>query len=257
LKSPHKIYLLFSLLLLLVQGTLAQVETVPATHPVYIFLKRMDVKGILERYRDAVLPLSRRDIASHLLAAQRSKDLTETERETVTDYLSEFQLEIGGSIDGFLSVVNSGEPSFGDALGEEFSNREKFLYALKDSIVTMFVNGLLTFDARRISGDALGSAHAEFVQFGGRFRGTIWNNFGYFLQGTNAQFWGSRQLLLRDRQLGLNFTLATASDNQNFDFSEGYVRYDAEIVSAQLGLRPAGEGPEQEHGVAREDRPDG
>lgn len=195
----------------------------------------MEVKGIIERYRDAIIPLSRQEVGKFLLTIQQSDRLTHSEGESVKDFLSEFQYDVGGTIDGFLSVVDSDEPSFGAALGEEFSNREKFLYAMKDSAVTMFVNGLVTLDARRISGDALGGARSLFFQFGGRIRGTIWDKIGVYLQGTNAQFWGSRELLLRDPLLRQAHTLQTGSDVQNFDFTEGYVRYDAGIISAQLG----------------------
>ncbi len=212
-----------------------QAETVHATHPVYTFLKRMEVRGVLTRYFDAVIPLGRKDIASMLMKIRETEDrLTTTERDILRDYLSEFQFDITGSIDGFLSVVDGDEESFGKALGEQLSNREKFLYALNDSAVTMFVNGLVTIDARRISGDALGSAHTEFVQFGGRIRGTVFNKVGYFLQGTNAQFWGSRDLLYRDPVIRQAYTLGV-TDAQNFDFSEGYIRYDGGIISAQLG----------------------
>lgn len=212
-----------------------QAETVPAKHPVYSFLKRMEVRGIIHRYFDSVLPLGRREVGGMLLTIQDKKDqLTETERGILRDYLSEFQFEITGSIDGFLSVVGGEESSFGTALREEFSNREKFLYAMSDSGITMFVSGLATIDARRISGDALGSAHTEFIQFGGRIRGTIFDKLGYHLEGTNAQFWGSRDLLYRDPVIRQAYTLG-ALDAQNFDFSEGYIRYDGGIVSAQLG----------------------
>ena len=96
--------------------SIAQVETVPATHPVYTFLKRMEVRGIIERYHDAILPLSRKEVGTFLLDVQKQHDeLTETEQNTTTDFLSEFQFDIGGSIDGFLSLVNTCEPTFGDA----------------------------------------------------------------------------------------------------------------------------------------------
>lgn len=219
---------------LVVTASLAQVETVPATHPVYTFLKRMEVKAVLERYHDAILPLSRKEVGTFLLTVKASTQLTESERNTATDFLSEFQHDITGSVDGFHSVINSSEPTFGAALGEEFSNREKFLYVLKDSNVTMFVNGLVTIDGRRITGDQLGSQHTEFVQFGGRIRGTIFDKLGYYLQGTNAQFWGSRALLYRDPVISQLYTLGVG-DAQNFDNSEGYARYDAGIVSVQLG----------------------
>ncbi|HXG00330.1 MAG TPA: hypothetical protein VNL69_06065, partial [Bacteroidota bacterium] len=174
-----------------VSSMFAQAETVPATHPVYVFLKRMEVKHVVERYRDAVLPLSRHEVAEFLVTLRDRQDrLTSAERSILRDFLSEFQFEITGTTEGFLSVVDSNEPSFGAAVGQELTDREKFLYAMTDTNVTMFVNGLLTFDARRISGDALGSTHTEYVQFGGRIRGTIFGKLAYSVTGTNAQFWG-------------------------------------------------------------------
>lgn len=227
------------LCVLAVVATTAQVfgqaETVPATHPIYAFLKRMEVKGVVERYRDAVLPLGRREVAALLRELNEKRDqLTQAEQSLLDDYRREFMFDLDGTTDGFLSVVDSGEPSFGAALEQELSNREKFLYVMSDSAVTMFVNGLLTIDARRIGGDALGNAHTEFVQFGGRIRGTLLGKIGYTLLGTNAQFWGSRALLFRDPVISQYYTLRV-TDTQNFDNSEGSVRYDGGIVSVQLG----------------------
>lgn len=218
-----------------VMNAFSQAETVPATHPVYAFLKRMEVKNVIERYHDALLPLSRREVADFLIAVfKRENDLTTAERSILSQFLSEFQFDLRRTTEGFLSVVDSDEPTFGAALAQEFSHREKFLYVLADSNVTMFVNGLLTFDARRIGGDALGSTHTEFVQFGGRIRGTILGKLGYSLLGTNAQFWGSRQLLYRDPVISQYYTLGV-TNAQNFDNSEGYARYDAGLVSVQFG----------------------
>jgi hypothetical protein len=218
-----------------VMNAFSQAETVPATHPVYAFLKRMEVKNVIERYHDALLPLSRREVADFLIAVfKRENDLTTAERSILSQFLSEFQFDLRRTTEGFLSVVDSDEPTFGAALAQEFSHREKFFYVLADSNVTMFVNGLLTFDARRIGGDALGSTHTEFVQFGGRIRGTILGKLGYSLLGTNAQFWGSRQLLYRDPVISQYYTLGV-TDAQNFDNSEGYARYDAGLVSVQFG----------------------
>ena len=212
-----------------------QSENVPATHPVYTFLKRMEVKGLIEQYHDAILPLSRREVAGFLTTIKSNDStLTEAEKGWLHDYLSEFQYDISASTEGFHSLLSSSEPTTGAALGQIFSHREKFLYAYTDSSVSFFVNGLLDVDARRIAGDALGDAHAEFMQFGGRFRGTILGHLGYYLQGTNAQFWGSRELLGRDPLISQSHAL-TVTDAQNFDFGEGYFRYDSKIVSVQVG----------------------
>ena len=228
---------LFCVFAVVVTTTLAfgQAETVPATHPIYAFLKRMDVKGVIEHYRDAVLPLGRGEVAALLRELHNKRDrLTLAEQSLLDDYRREFTFDLDGTTEGFLSVVDSDEPSFGAALEQELSNREKYLYVMVDSAVAMFVNGLLTIDARRIGGEALGNTHTEFVQFGGRIRGTLLGKIGYTLLGTNAQFWGSRALLYRDPVIRQYYTLGV-TDAQNFDNSEGSVRYDGGIVSVQFG----------------------
>ncbi|MFI5250982.1 MAG: capsule assembly Wzi family protein [Bacteroidota bacterium] len=233
------LHLLCSVILLTVFVTwisTAQVENVPASHPVYTFLKRMDVKGIIERYRDAILPMSRKEVGEFLTAIDKNRtELTETEQSWLDRYLLEFRFDIHGTTDGANSLIASEIPGVSNGFGNIFSGNNQYLYAYHDSDLTMFVNGLLAFNARRINGDVLGDAHAEFIQGGGRIRGTLGSHFGYYVQGTNAQFWGSRDLLLRDTLLSQAQTLR---DNtaQNFDMAEGYARYDGGIISAELGM---------------------
>lgn len=214
---------------------MAQVENVPASHPVYVFLKRMEVRGLIKRYHDAIIPLSRKEVAGFLVDLKvRSQEMTSAEQGYLEDFLSEFQFDISESLQGFHSLIDSEEATFGDALAQTLSNHEKYLYMYADTNLSFFVNGLLTGDARRISGDALGNDHSEFVQIGGRIRGTIYNRLGYYLQGTNAQFWGSRELLERDKFISQTHTIRVG-DARNFDMSEGYMRYDAGIISAEVG----------------------
>ncbi len=213
----------------------SQAETVPASHPVYQFLKRMEVKRLLEGYHDAVLPLSRKEVGGHLGAvASHRPELSAAEQGWLDDFLSEFQFDITGSLEGFDALLTpSGEKT--SSVGSGFlGDRERVLYLYADSTVSLFLNGLLDADARRISGDPLGNAQATYVQVGFRMRGTALDHLGYSLQFTNAQFWGSRDLLARDPIISQSNAL-TVGDIQNFDFAEGSVRYDAGIVSAQVG----------------------
>ncbi|MFN0157988.1 MAG: capsule assembly Wzi family protein [Bacteroidota bacterium] len=213
----------------------AQVETVPTHHPVYTFLKRMEVKGFIGRYHDAVLPISRERVGEYLSDLHKEREnLTASENGSLADFLSEFQYDISGSTEGYHSLIESDQQTFGGAIAEEISNREKFLYVYHDSSVSFFANGLVTLDARWIDGDALGKDRSVFFQFGGRLRGTAFDRVGYSLQATNAQFWGSRALLQRDRLINQSFALRTP-DAKNFDFAEGYVRYDGDIFSVQIG----------------------
>jgi hypothetical protein len=212
-----------------------QAENVPATDPVYTFLKRMQVRGILERYSDAVLPLSRKEIAGYLAVIDSSREkLTASEREWVARYIDQFRYEVTGSTDGTNSLISTSSGGMTSGSAGFFSDTQKYLYAYRDTNLTFFVNGLLTFDARGISGDALGSAHAEFIQGGGSVRGTISNRLGYSLQAINAQFWGSRELLARDPAIAQTEAIGS-TDIQNFDAAEAELRYDGGIVSAEVG----------------------
>jgi hypothetical protein len=213
----------------------AQAENVPATDPVYTFLKRMAVRGILERYSDAVLPLSRREIGEFLLIVDHNRDkLTESEKDWTRRYVDEFRYEVSGSAEGTNSLIGTSAEGMTSGSGRFFADTQKYLYAYRDTNLTFFVNGLLTFNARQISGDALGSAHAEFLQGGLRARGTISPHLGYYIQAVNAQFWGSRELLGRDPAIAQTEAIGS-TDVQNFDAAEGHVRYDGGIVSAEVG----------------------
>jgi hypothetical protein len=213
----------------------AQAENVPVTDPVYTFLKRMEVRGILERYRDAILPLSRREIGEFLIIVDQNRDkLTSSEKDWARRYLDEFRYEVSGSTEGTNSLISTSAEGMTSGSGRFFADTQKYLYADRDTNLTFFVNGLLTFDGRQISGDALGSARAEFLQGGLRVRGTIYNHLGYYLQAINAQFWGSRELLARDPAIAQTEAIGS-TDIQNFDAAEGHVRYDAGIVSAEVG----------------------
>jgi hypothetical protein len=213
----------------------AQTENVPVDNPVYLFLDRLETRNLISGYHDAILPLSRKEIAARLAeVAPAAHDLSESEQGLLADFQREFSFELTGSSDHFTSLLGGDDSTVSRPHLHNGGERERALYILVDSSVTLFVNGLLAFDARTISGDALGATDAEYIQFGGRFRGTLFKSVGFFLQGTNAQFWGSRQLLQRDRLIGQAHTLSVL-DTRNFDFVDGYLRYANEMFSAQIG----------------------
>jgi hypothetical protein len=213
----------------------SQAENVPVGHPVYSFLKRMELKGIVQRYHDAILPLSRHEVAELLQTVRKKQEqLTTVEQTILDDLFIEFEYDIAGTTIGYHSFFDSPETTFASTVNGFLSDKEKFLYTYNDSNLTFFVDGLLTLDARRSTGDALGNENAEFMQVGGRIRGTVYQRFGYYLQGTNAQFWGSRDVLKRNKTISQAYTL-NVPDAKNFDFVEGYARYDAGILSLQVG----------------------
>jgi hypothetical protein len=213
----------------------SQAETVPVGHPVYAFLKRMEVKGLIGRYHDVVLPLGRRDVASFLLeSSKRAGELPSAEQERLADFISEFQYDIRRSVAGFSTTIGHGGERTDSVSSGLLRDRERFFYLEADTSLSFFVNLLLDADSRKISGDALGSDQASYFQLGIRARGTVLDHLGYSLTATNAQFWGSRELLARDPHIVQSHAL-TVTNIQNFDFEEASVRYDAGPASLQVG----------------------
>lgn len=213
----------------------AQVENVPAGHPVYRFLRKMEVMGVIQRYNNAVLPLSRDDVGRHLASLDASRDrLSATEEERLDDFLREFAWDMGRGTEPLRRLIGPGAESFGDRVAAIGGNDEKFLFWSADSTVTVFVNALVDLDARATSTATADGSHAEYLQFGLRLRGAVGNHLGYYLQATNAQFWGSRDLLAQDRLISQSHAL-TVDNAQNFDFIDAYVRARWSVLSAQVG----------------------
>jgi len=87
-------------LILFVCSTFSQSIYLPSSHEVYQFLRRMESRGLLQQYRDAARPLSRRDLARHLKdLAEKAKQMTSVERDIYEFLKGEFQYELS-SLDG-------------------------------------------------------------------------------------------------------------------------------------------------------------
>ncbi|MBI4548194.1 MAG: hypothetical protein HY707_09450 [Ignavibacteriae bacterium] len=195
----------------------------------------MELKKVISNYNDAILPISRREIANMLLEIGTKKNkITEVEQDLLEDLYVEFCYDLTGLLNDSHSLFNPSGRSLGSAMGELFTEKEKFLYAYADTNASLFVDGLLTLDARGYSENKSADQKAQFVQFGGRIRGSVNKKLGYYIQGTNAQFWGNRKTLQRDRIISQSYEIGV-SDAQNFDFVDGYARYDAGIASLQVG----------------------
>ncbi len=89
-----KKYILFFLIAF---STLAQSQTVylPVNHSVYDFLKKMEAQQIITDYRDAVLPLTRENIAKFLIAVDSSYEkLSAVDFQRLEFYKEEFFVEL-------------------------------------------------------------------------------------------------------------------------------------------------------------------
>jgi len=225
--------LLLAMLFICRDLTVCQVETVPISNQVYEFLERMAVKGVLPLYTNAMIPLSRKEVADNLvrIGEQREK-LSTAEME----FLRKFQLEFSHEIDPASenNTVLLRDPVFHDIL----SDREKYLYQYTDSALTFYTELLGSIDHRIGSGDTYSSTNSTLAEIGVRLRGTIKDRLGYSLRTTNGRLYGSRELALRDQRLRSNVKFNDLNSSY-FDFVEAYLRADLGWFDLQFGREHA------------------
>lgn len=237
-----KSLLLGSLVLLFSNTLLAQVETVPLdanfhAQNIYEFLKEMRVKKILRDYRDDVLSLSRAEIIKHLKTIEsRWSDLSETEKKLTKRFQRTFENpeEHASDYTYFFGTVDASPNHFREAFGD----KEKMLFYARDGENRLFVElfGELDFTEDRFRNNAF------IAQGGFRFRGTLFENFGYSLAFVKGATLGNRQTMKLTRPDFLyNFKFVENIDGTpSIDFTEGHLRYQYEpkedvMIYAQLG----------------------
>ena len=228
--------ILFLLFVLSWPGTyvFGQAEHVPITNPVYDFLDRMQIKGVLPSFSRAVIPMDREDVVGYLRAVvAEQSSLRATELSLLRRYEDEFIAEADGSQQRIL--LFAGRESLGGKARNSFSDREKFLYAWasEDKSSTFFMEFLGTAEYRTLL-SAGSNENVSLAQLGGRFRGTIASHFGYGLQATNGTSFGNLDFARSDRVLRQNFNFGEWNNNF-FDFAEAYVSARWHWGSASLG----------------------
>ncbi|MFA5012852.1 MAG: capsule assembly Wzi family protein [Ignavibacteria bacterium] len=220
-----RIFILLIFIVVVTVDGLTQVELVPVSNPVYLFLKKMQVKGVIPDYNSSNIPISREEVANNLKIINRqSKDIDKIDKDMLNDYDIEFGYDL-----------NRGMENTSDLFEKNFNikrlfdnNKQKYIYSYADSLATMFIDGTGNFSYRQSSGDSLGNNKIILGEIGGRIRGTLFNSLGYYLRISNgAKLFGD--------QNAINFAAETDPilrgntkfyyENKNFDTYEGYLRY--------------------------------
>ncbi len=210
----------------------AQAEHVEISHPVYQFLNRMQVRGLIPEYSRSMLPLERKEVTGLIRKlATEEAGLSGAERELIWRFADEFVAEAEGSQDAVLIF----ETPISELPGKAFSDREKYLYQWRsaDGENTFAAEFLAKLEYRTLM-DADKASNVMLGEVGGRFRGTLGGVVGYGLRATNGMVSGDRSLALNDQQLRRNFNFADL-DKSFFDFSEAYIGATWEWGSASLG----------------------
>ena len=201
-------------------------------HPVYAFLNRMQLRGLLPGYSRAMLPLERKQVTAMLRGlGEKTAELSGAERSLAGRFADEFVAEADGTQDA-AALFQTPLPDLIDAT---FSDREKFLYRWRSEDGESFFAAefLGSLEYRTLTdGDA--ASNVTLAQLGGRFRGTLGGTVGFGLRATNGTAVGTRSLALSDHELRRNFNFA-GLDKDFYDFSEAYVSATWNWGSAAIG----------------------
>lgn len=207
----------------------AQVTNVPLDNPVYTFLKEMKLKRVIY-YDDAIPNLSRQKVKEYLTKIEkRYAQLSGTEKELLTKYRLEFFEEnlthnnawqMFGSNEGFAdNLISIFEPA-----------KMKYLYRYADSNATLFINAVgHGYYGHRAKPDITNS---ELYDIGFRFRGTLFDNLGYYFYVAKGGISGNNDFAaVLEPDLRTNFKYIEDTENiGNYDFTDGYLRYQTNPV---------------------------
>lgn len=221
---------LTALLLLCAGVACAQRELLPSSDPIYTFLLRQQERGNIHGFHWGMIPLSRKEVGEFLDSLEHVSSLSQTDKGLLRDYQTQLSWEHTQSMQSSTSFL----PSFGFS-GIFDDAPQKYLYAYVDSSATIFMDGFASYSYRWGRGDSVGTNYASLGEIGFRLRGTIANRLGYFLQASNGkQFGGSHEFALFDPRLRASRKFN--SDQQSyFDFTNGYLRYDAGWLALTIG----------------------
>lgn len=199
-----------------------QVEFVDVTHPVYSYLKRMQLMRIIPSYNSSNIPISRKEIASFLELISKSKSLTTTDRNLLRDYEIEFEYDI-------YKTTTSQSSLFGHNGIRNFLNDklQKHLYYYTDSVKTFFadLNGKLS--QRGSDGDSIGKNSFALGEIGFSIRGTFYNSVAYSLKLYNGQtlHGNDSDLIFASMTDKIIFADNEFLHTRNYTAFEGYLRY--------------------------------
>ena len=214
----------------LVSRTTAQRELLPVNHPVYKFLLRQEIRGLIENYHWGTLPLTRGEVARFLEKLNnRTHELSGVDQRILDDFDTEFEYDLNRTVLKARPFI----PGFSFSSLLE-NDRQKYLGMYEDSVATLFVDGFGLFSYRTANGDSIGSPFISLGEVGFRLRGTLYEHLGFYLQATSGQrFSGDPSFGSLDPTLKANTKFQ--EKGKYFDFSTGYLSYDVDWLRLMFG----------------------
>jgi hypothetical protein len=203
----------------------AQIENVPLTDPVYVFLKEMRVKRIITDYNDDDPNMSRFQVADQLrLMFRKRTQLSRTENKILDKYMVEFlPEELNSRTTTSLFGGNSGAS---DGLKGLITDKQKYLFAYQKDDNNVFINviGNLYY----VNGIKPTTKSNAFLFDGGLdIRGSLFKELGYNFSAVKGGASGDSVLIESAfPPIKANFKYVENIENiVNYDFTNGYLKY--------------------------------
>lgn len=208
-------------------------QNVEINNNVYNFLNRLYVKGVIQNYSNAILPISRDKVAEYLsYLDNNSFKLNKVEKKMLDDFKREFEFDLKSTTDHKKELFEKG--NFLENLVDLFSDKERYLYTYIDTNFSFFSNALFESKTLMSYGDLYDKKNSSLLRWGAKMRGTINDNIGFYFFVTNGQYLGDKNLALTDITLKNNYKIHEQK-SKNFDFTEGYLSYYSKPFMIQLG----------------------
>lgn len=232
-------YFLTISFLLIQFNLIAQVENVQLNHPVYTFLKEMNVKGLIDYIYEDDPVLSRFEVIKLLNTIKLNENsLSNTEKKLLHKFIEELSDEIKN--ENSTQLFNPKENFFSD-LSDVFSQKVKYLYAYRQEGANIFLEGLGHFyHGQRFSPTPTNNANLYDIGF--RMRGTVFDKLGYNLTVIKGGVSGNDKIAETiEPKLLSNFKWVENIENiGNYGFNYGYLKFYTEPMkdmnlSVQLG----------------------
>ncbi|OGU54585.1 MAG: hypothetical protein A2V66_02330 [Ignavibacteria bacterium RBG_13_36_8] len=225
--------------LILASQIYSQVENVPLSHPVYSFLKEMQVKRIIDNINDDNPNLSRFEVREFLTEIDSSSSqLSSTELKLLNRYNIEFY-------DNEICDANTWQ-AFGSKQCPEnenhlsFFEKPKYLYVYQGKGANLYLElighiyGGQSFKPQK---------NASILYDGGlRIRGTVFDHLGYYFTYDKGIITGSKTFAsVLEPKIKTSFKYVEDIEGYgNYEFVNGYLKFYAEPIkdmhlSIQLG----------------------
>src|SRR5579872_3010367 len=202
---------------------------VPIGEDVYPYLRHLSVRGLINGFSEAQLPITEYDVVTLLHSVDTTK-LSTSELALRRKFLRTYAHEPYDGITMF--PAKNAEPLFFEGIP---TDKDKYLYWWKDdsTLSDLQVHGIASAEFRQKT--VPGASHAGFGEIGGRFTGTLSGHVGYFLEATDgALLFGDPAIGLADPVIGKNKIFAVFQGYKYYDFTTAELSYNYDWFTAKF-----------------------